>query len=123
MAKRKGVLDKLLNVLGDAGGDVLTDAGRELFGAEVAGKEGAGGLLANGGELLQGIGDAVQDLTGLGGSNARASATAQKTGKQKSSSAQKTSPVRRASSKPRTSSRAASSKVAKFSSSKKKIAP
>lgn len=127
MAKKKGILDELMGALGEGGSDILGDVIEELLGDTTAvnGSDLAEGLLENGDTLLSGLGDIVEDLTGLGATNTKASETAQLSGKTKSSSSVKKK-VKTASSvkeKAETAKERAKekAKTSKSSSSKKKV--
>lgn len=93
MAKKKNeLLDGLMDVLGESGGDILGDLIEGLTGEKISSTQSEDlleGILQGGGKLLGGLGDVVSDLTGLGAQNTHASETAQLTGKTKSSASDK----------------------------------
>lgn len=86
MAKKESLLDGILGALGESGGDILS----ELLGGDSEKTESSlGGLFEGGDGLLDGLGDLVADLTGIGASNPDASPVAKQTGEVKSSSTKK----------------------------------
>lgn len=90
MAKKSGFLDGLLDALGEGGAEIL---GELLGGSTGKEKESSplGSAFEGEGGLVQGLGDLVSDLTGLGTSNPKASSVAKQKGVTKSSSAKKKS--------------------------------
>ena len=90
MAKKNDLLGDILNELGK--GDILGELLEPVTGSNEAanmGGEVLEGLLGNGDGILQGLGDMVSDLTGIGASNDKASDVAKMTGSTKSSGAKK----------------------------------
>ena len=93
MAKKKNeLLDGLMDVLGESGGDILSDLIEGLTGEKISSTQSEDlleGILQGGGNLLGGLGDVVSDLTGIGAQNTQASETAKLSGKTKSSASEK----------------------------------
>ncbi len=88
MAKKESLLDGILGALGESGGDILS----ELLGGDTEkskAEPSLGSLFEGGDGLLDGLGDLVADLTGIGASNPDASPVAKQTGEVKSSSTKK----------------------------------
>lgn len=88
MAKKEDLLDGILGALGESGGQILT----ELLGGgakQAKAEPSLDGLFGGGDGLLEGLGDLVADLTGIGASNPDASPVAKQTGTVKSSSTKK----------------------------------
>lgn len=79
--KKETLLDGILDVLGESGGQILT----ELLGGEAESAKSE----SFGENLLEGLGDLAADLTGIGAANAGASPVAKQTEKTKSSSTKK----------------------------------
>jgi len=93
MAKKKSMMDELLSGLSGSGSEIIKDVVEELFGNTASSKKNDSILesfLGNG-DILDTLSDTVEDLTGLGASNTKASPTAKKNGKTKSSSSAKKS--------------------------------
>ena len=138
MAKKKNeLLDGIMDVLGESGGDSLGDLIEGLTGEKISASQSdelLEGILNGGGNLLGGLGDVVADLTGIGAQNTNASETAQKTGKEKSSgsgkkviksSGKKTASAKKNSEKKETAKKTTSAKTSaakktKTSAAKKK---
>ena len=138
MAKKKNeLLDGIMDVLGESGGDILGDLIEGLTGEKISASQSdelLEGILNGGGNLLGGLGDVMADLTGIGAQNTDASETAQKTGKEKSSgsgkkviksSGKKTASAKKDSEKKETAKKTTSSKTSaakktKTSAAKKK---
>ena len=138
MAKKKNeLLDGIMDVLGESGGDILGDLIEGLTGEKISASQSdelLEGILNGGGNLLGGLGDVVADLTGIGAQNTNASETAQKTGKEKSSgsgkkviksSGKKTASAKKNSEKKETAKKTTSAKTSaakktKTSAAKKK---
>jgi len=138
MAKKKNeLLDGIMDVLGESGGDILGDLIEGLTGEKISASQSdelLEGILNGGGNLLGGLGDVVADLTGIGAQNTDASETAQKTGKEKSSgsgkkviksSGKKTASAKKDSEKKETAKKTTSAKTSaakktKTSAAKKK---
>ena len=138
MAKKKNeLLDGIMDVLGESGGDILGDLIEGLTGEKISASQSdelLEGILNGGGNLLGGLGDVVADLTGIGVQNTDASETAQKTGKEKSSgsgkkviksSGKKTTSAKKDSEKKETAKKTTSAKTSaakktKTSAAKKK---
>lgn len=92
MAKKNGFLGDLLHELGAGSGDVLGELLEQVTGSNEAANMGGellDGLLGNSDGILQGLGDVVSDLTGIGAANGKATDVAKKTGAAKSSGAKK----------------------------------
>jgi len=133
MAKKKNeLLDGIMDVLGESGGDILGDLIEGLTGEKISASQSdelLEGILNGGGNLLGGLGDVVADLTGIGAQNTDASETAQKTGKEKSSgsgkkviksSGKKTTSAKKETAKKTTSAKTSAAKKTKTSAAKKK---
>ena len=134
MAKKNGVMDGLMDLLGEEGGQILEDVLEGVLGQDIS-SSGAETLLENvlegGGDILQNIGEAITDLTGIGSPNTKASETASMTGVKKSSSSAKKVVKKPASGKTRPEGKTSSGKTSagktktassgKSSASKKKI--
>lgn len=133
MAKKKNeLLDGIMDVLGESGGDILGDLIEGLTGEKISASQSdelLEGILNGGGNLLGGLGDVMADLTGIGAQNTDASETAQKTGKEKSSgsgkkviksSGKKTTSAKKETAKKTTSSKTSAAKKIKTSAAKKK---
>lgn len=134
MAKKNGFLGDLFHELGADSGDVLGELLEQVTGSNEAANMGGellDGLLGNDDGILQGLGDVVSDLTGIGAANGKATDVAKKTGAAKSSGAKKKSvkvsekktekktAAKKPAAKKTASSKAASSKP-KSSAAKKK---
>lgn len=133
MAKKKNeLLDGIMDVLGESGGDILGDLIEGLTGEKISASQSdelLESILNGGGNLLGGLGDVVADLTGIGAQNTDASETAQKTGKEKSSgsgkkviksSGKKTTSAKKETAKKTTSAKTSAAKKTKTSAAKKK---
>ena len=120
MAKKESLLDGLLDVLGENGGEILS----ELLGGDTKqtkAEPSLDGLFGGGDSLLEGLGDLVSDLTGIGASNSEASPVAKQTGEIKSSSTTK-KVIRSASGKTAAKTQKAAAKPAAKKSTAKKTA-
>ena len=133
MAKKKNeLLDGIMDVLGESGGDILGDLIEGLTGEKISASQSdelLEGILNGGGNLLGGLGDVMADLTGIGAQNTDASETAQKTGKEKSSgsgkkviksSGKKATSAKKETAKKTTSAKTSAAKKTKTSAAKKK---
>lgn len=91
MAKKKSVVDEILDGLSGSGSEIIKDVVEELFGTTASSKKGENLLedILGNGDILDSLAETVEDLTGLGSSNTKASSTAKKTSKTKSSSSAK----------------------------------
>lgn len=92
MAKKNSFLGDLLHELGAGSGDALGELLEQVTGSNEAANMGGElleGLLGNDDGILQGLGDVVSDLTGIGAANGKATDVAKKTGTAKSSGAKK----------------------------------
>ena len=92
MAKKNSILGDIREALGEEGGGLIGDLLEQVTGSSEAasmGDELLENLAENGGGILEGIGDVVADLTGLGAANTKASEVAKLSGKTKSSSTSK----------------------------------
>lgn len=90
MAKKNDFLSDLLGELGKT--DILGELLEQVTGSNEAANMGGDlleGLLENGDGILEGLGDVVSDLTGIGAANEKASEVAKMTGSTKSSGAKK----------------------------------
>lgn len=125
MAKKESLLDGLLDVLGESGGEILS----ELLGGDAKkskAEPSLGGLFEGGDGLLEGLGDLVSDLTGIGASNSEASSVAKQTGEIKSSSTKKKvirSVGKTAAKTQKTASKPAAKKTTAKKTTAKKTAP
>ena len=91
MAKKKGMLDEILDGLSGSGSEIIKDVVAELFGTTSSSPKSESLLedILGKGDILDSLTETVEDLTGLGSSNTKASSTAKKSGKAKSSSSVK----------------------------------
>ena len=94
MAKKKSMMDEILDGLSGSGSEIIKDVVAELFGASSSSGKSERGLdeLLGNTDLMDSIADAVEDLTGLGKTNSKVSSAAKKASKTKSSSSAKKAP-------------------------------